>query len=57
MVVSMICDECGSERVRWRCDNHETNITKYKCFNCGHIMERETTKPVKSLFSKVELRQ
>lgn len=52
----MICDKCNSERVHWRCDNHEKGITKYKCLDCGHIMVKKTEKPV-PLFNESEINQ
>ena len=50
----MICDKCGSERVHWRCDNHEKKVTKYKCLDCGHILVKKTEEQ-KPLFDKDEL--
>ena len=52
----MICEKCNSERVHWRCDNHEKGITKYKCLDCGHIIVRKTEKP-KPLFNDTEMNQ
>lgn len=51
----MICDKCGGERIRWRCDNHEENISKYKCLDCGNIMKKEKRKGCENLFKKKEL--
>ena len=51
----MICDECGSSRVHWRCDNQETQTTKYKCLDCGTIMTKKTEK--KLLFKQDELKK
>lgn len=50
----MICEECGSDRVRWRCDNHETHITKYTCINCGNIIVKQNKDKV-SLFNPDEI--
>ena len=50
----MICDKCGSERVHWRCDNHEKGLTKYKCLDCGEILVKKTEKP-SPLFNKSEM--
>lgn len=52
----MICEKCNSERIHWRCDNHEKGLTKYKCLDCGHIIIRKTEKP-KPLFNDTEMNQ
>ena len=32
----MFCDECGDVMV-WRCTDNLTEVSKFKCPNCGHI--------------------
>ena len=47
----MIC-ECGVP-MRWRCDNAETNKTKYKCPICGKLEIIDTVDHLKNpLFDK-----
>ena len=43
----MYCEECES-KMRWRCTNKITHISKYKCPNCGHIQteKAEIIQPV-----------
>lgn len=50
----MICDECGSSRVYWRCDNKEAKTTKYKCQGCGKIIIRPLQKELQSIISGEE---
>lgn len=50
----MICEKCGTDRLFWRCDNHETKTSKYKCLNCNHIMIIPTEQ-TKQLFTDNEL--
>lgn len=38
----MICEECGSPRVFWRCDNHKEKTSKWKCKDCGTIKITKT---------------
>ena len=32
----MYCDECG-DVMRWRCTDNITEVSKFKCPNCGHV--------------------
>lgn len=38
--MSMYCDECG-DVMRWRCTDNITNVSKFKCPNCGHVQTGE----------------
>ena len=49
----MKCSVCGGNRVYWRCDNKETNTTKYKCLDCETILT-EQTKPTTPILTKTE---
>ena len=50
----MICEKCGNDRIRWRCDNHETHTTKYTCLTCGNVIVKQN-KDKESLFNPDEL--
>ena len=42
----MYCEDCGGV-MDWRCTNQITNVSKFKCRNCGHIQTGELKlKPV-----------
>ena len=32
----MYCEECGTA-MHWRCTDNITNVSKFKCPNCGHV--------------------
>ena len=32
----MICEDCGAI-MHWRCTNNNTNVSKFKCPQCGNI--------------------
>ena len=36
----MFCDECGDVMV-WRCTDNLTEVSKFKCPNCGHKEKRK----------------
>lgn len=47
----MYCKECGGA-MQWRSTKHDTNIAKYKCVECGNIIEAvdDYKPPVNEIF-------